>query len=181
MLGSLEPTAFVKTILSFREMCEDLLLERVVVVRQLSSSTSCKCIVRKKFVDESGIRVRYDRYIAKVVIDGTINYTPISFDAINSVCALPEPSKNTELFNLLYALNEETRGCIKQEWDNIRWNNYYPRCRSLLSWAVLQLHNSIYLRIGTGIVGREMCHKPYEEATPQLLSMWECMLLCLIL
>ena len=41
-----------------------------------------KCIVRKRFVDESGIRDRYERYIAKVVIDGTINYNPISFDAI---------------------------------------------------------------------------------------------------
>ena len=63
------------------------------------------------------------------VIDRTINCTPISFDAIHSVCALPEPSKNTELFDLLYTLNEETRGCLKQEWDNLRWNNYYPRCR----------------------------------------------------
>ena len=88
-----------------------------------------KCIVRKRFVDESGIRERHDRYIAKAVIDGTINYTPISFEAIHSVCALPEPSKNTVLFNLLYTLNEETRGCIKQEWNNIRWNNYYPHCR----------------------------------------------------
>ena len=74
-----------------------------------------KCIVRKKFVDELGIRVRYERYIAKAVIDGTINYTPISFDAIHSVCAIPEPNKNLELFNLLHTLNEETRGCIKQE------------------------------------------------------------------
>ena len=93
-----------------------------------------KCIVRKEIVDESGIRERYERYIAKAVIDETINYTPISFDAIHSVCALPEPNKNTELFNLLYTLKEktlkeETRGYIKQEWDNIRWNNYYPRCR----------------------------------------------------
>ena len=38
---------------------------------------------------------RYERYIAKDVIAGPINYTPISFDAIHSVCALPEPSKNT--------------------------------------------------------------------------------------
>ena len=72
-----------------------------------------KCIVRR-FVDESGIRERYECYISKAVIDGTINYTPISFDAIHSFCALPEPSKNTELFNLLYTLNEETRGCIKK-------------------------------------------------------------------
>ena len=71
-----------------------------------------KCIVRKRFVDESGIRERYERYIAKAVIDGTINYTPISFDAIHSVCALPEPSKNTELCNIIYTLNEETRGGI---------------------------------------------------------------------
>ena len=84
---------------------------------------------KKRFVDESGIRKRYERYIAKAVIDGTINNTPISFDAIYSVCALPEPSKNTELFNLIYTLNEEKRGCIKQEWGNLRWNNYYPRCR----------------------------------------------------
>ena len=34
-----------------------------------------------------------------------------------------------QLFNLLYTLNEETQGCLKQEWDNLRWNNYYPRCR----------------------------------------------------
>ena len=88
-----------------------------------------KCRVRWRFVDESGIRERYERYISKAVIDGTINYTPISFDPIHSVCALPEPSKNTELFNLLYTLNDETRGCLKQEWDNLRWNNYYPRCR----------------------------------------------------
>ena len=54
-----------------------------------------KCRVRKRFVDESGIRERYERYTAKAVIDGTINYTPISFDAIHSVRALPEPSKNT--------------------------------------------------------------------------------------
>ena len=31
-----------------------------------------------------------ERYIAKTVIDGTINYTPISFDATHSVCALPK-------------------------------------------------------------------------------------------
>ena len=31
-----------------------------------------KCIVRKRFVDESGIRELYERYIAKAV-----NYTPI--------------------------------------------------------------------------------------------------------
>ena len=80
-------------------------------------------------MDESGIRERYECYISKAVIDGTINYSPISFDAIHSVCALPETSKNTELFNLLYTLNEETRGCLKQECDNLRWNNYYPRCR----------------------------------------------------
>ena len=67
-----------------------------------------KSRVRRRFVDESGIRERYERYIAKAVIDGTINYTPISFNAIHSVCALPEPS-------LLYTLNEETRCCIKQE------------------------------------------------------------------
>ena len=77
----------------------------------------------------SGIRERYEHYIAKAVIDRTINYTSISFDAIHSVCALPKPSKFTELFNLLYTLNEETRGCIKQKWDNLRCNNYYPRCR----------------------------------------------------
>ena len=64
--------------------------------------------VRRRFVDESGIRERYERFIARAVIDGTINYTPISFDAIHSVCASPEPSKNTELFNLLHTLNEET-------------------------------------------------------------------------
>ena len=73
-----------------------------------------KCRVRWRFVDESGIRERYERYISKAVIDGTINYTPISFDAIHSICALPEPSKNTEIFNLLYTFNEETRGCLKQ-------------------------------------------------------------------
>ena len=72
-----------------------------------------KCLVWKRFVDESGITERYDRYIAKAVIDGSIIYTQISFDAIHSVCALPEPSRNTELFNLLYTLNEVTRGCIK--------------------------------------------------------------------
>ena len=66
-----------------------------------------KCIVRKRFVDESGIRERYERY--KAVINGTINYTPIS----------SQPSKNTELFNLLYTLNEETRGCIMQEWNDL--------------------------------------------------------------
>ena len=59
-----------------------------------------KCRVRRRFVDELGITERYERYIAKAVIDGTINYTLISFDAIHSFCALPEPSKNTELFNL---------------------------------------------------------------------------------
>ena len=37
MLGSLEPTTVVKTILSFLEMCEDLSLERVDVGRQRSS------------------------------------------------------------------------------------------------------------------------------------------------
>ena len=47
----------------------------------------------KRFVDESGIRERYERYIAKAAIDGTINYIPISFH---------------ELFNLLYTLNEKT-------------------------------------------------------------------------
>ena len=73
-----------------------------------------KCRVRWRCVDEYGIRERYGRYISKAVIDGTIN----------SVCALPEPSKNTDLFNLLYTLNEETRGYLKQE-----GNNYYPRCR----------------------------------------------------
>ena len=57
-------------------------------------------------VDVSGIRERYERYIAKAVIDA-------GFDAIYSVCALPEPRKNTELFNLLCTLNEDTRGCIK--------------------------------------------------------------------
>ena len=88
-----------------------------------------KCRVRKRFVDELGIRERYDRYIAKAVIDETINYTPISFDAIHSISALPESSKNTDLFNLLYMLNDETRGCVKQRWDKIRWNNYYPCCR----------------------------------------------------
>ena len=62
----------------------------------------------KRFVDKSGIREWYDRYIAKAVIDGTINYTPISFDAIHSVCALPEPSKNTALINLRYPSNEKT-------------------------------------------------------------------------
>ena len=88
-----------------------------------------KCRVRKRFVDELGIRERYDCYIAKAVIDVTVNYTRISFDVIHSLCALPELSKNTDLFNLLYTLNDETRGCIKQEWDKIHWNNYYPRCR----------------------------------------------------
>ena len=57
-----------------------------------------KCIVWKRLVNESGITERYERYIAKAVIDGTINYTPISCDEIHSVCALPQPSKNTELF-----------------------------------------------------------------------------------
>ena len=90
-----------------------------------------KCRVRRRFVDESGIRERYERYILTTVIDGTINHTPISFDAIHSVCAFLEPSKN-KLFNLLYTLNDETQGCLKQEWDTLRWNNYYPRCRRCL-------------------------------------------------
>ena len=88
-----------------------------------------RCRVRKRFEDESGIRERYDRYMVKAVIDGTINYAPISFYAIHSVCAFPGPSKDTDLFNLLHTLNEDTRGCIKQEWEKIHWNNYYPRCR----------------------------------------------------
>ena len=88
-----------------------------------------KCRVRWRFVNEPGIRERYERYISKAVIDGTINNTPISFDAIYSVCALPELSKDTELFSLQYTLNEETRRCLRQEWDNLRWNIYYPRCR----------------------------------------------------
>ena len=46
----------------------------------------------------------------------------------------------------------------------------------LLSWGVLHLHSSLYLRIGTGTVGRQKCHMSYEDATPQLLSMWECTL-----
>ena len=46
-----------------------------------------KCRVRRRFADESRIRERYERYISKAVIDGTINYTPISFNAIYSVCA----------------------------------------------------------------------------------------------
>ena len=62
-----------------------------------------------RFVDELGIRERYERYIKEAVIDGTINYIPISFDAIHSVCALPGPSKNTELLNLLYTRLPETR------------------------------------------------------------------------
>ena len=57
---------------------------------------------------EPGIRERYERYISKTVIDGTINYTPITFDTIHSVCALPEPSTNTGIFDFLYTLNEET-------------------------------------------------------------------------
>ena len=40
MLGSLEPTV-VNTILSFLEICEDLLPERVEVGRQQSYLTSC--------------------------------------------------------------------------------------------------------------------------------------------
>ena len=60
------------------------------------------------------------------VIDGTINYTPISFNAIHSVCALPEPRKNTELFNLLYTLNEKTQGCLRQEWHNCTGINTIP-------------------------------------------------------
>ena len=67
-----------------------------------------------RFVDESGIRERYERYISKAVIDGTINYTLNSFDVIHSVCVLPDPSRKTDLFNLLYTLNEGTQGCIKQ-------------------------------------------------------------------
>ena len=41
MLGSLGPTTVIKIFLSFLEMCEDSLLERVDVGRQRSSSTSC--------------------------------------------------------------------------------------------------------------------------------------------
>ena len=41
MIGSLAPTTVAKTILSFLEICEDLLLERVDVGRQRSSSNSC--------------------------------------------------------------------------------------------------------------------------------------------
>ena len=132
-----------------------------------------KCILWNRFVYELGIRQRYDRYIAKAEIDGTNNYTPISFDAIHSDCALPEPSKNTELFNLLYTLNEETRGCVKQEWDSIRWNNYYPRCRRCFCPGLCYSCTipSIYE------LEQVQCHMSYEEATPQLLSMWECLTL----
>ena len=41
MLGSLEPITIAKPIIPFLEMCKDLLLERVDVGRQRSSSTSC--------------------------------------------------------------------------------------------------------------------------------------------
>ena len=34
-----------------------------------------KCTVRKRLLDESGTRERYERYVAKAVTDGTINYT----------------------------------------------------------------------------------------------------------
>ena len=34
-----------------------------------------ECRVLNGFVDELGIKVRYDRYIATAVIDGTINFT----------------------------------------------------------------------------------------------------------
>ena len=74
------------------------------MTRRGEDATQCR--VRWRFLNEPGIRERYERYMSKAVIDGTINYTPSSFDAIHSVCALPEPSKNTELFNLIYTLNE---------------------------------------------------------------------------
>ena len=108
---------------------ENLALVASICITSRWGRMQLKCRVRQKFVDESGIREPYERYISKAVINGTINYTPISFDAIHSDCVLPESSKNTELFNLLYTFNEETRGCLKQEWDNLRWNNYHPRCR----------------------------------------------------
>ena len=76
-----------------------------------------KCRVRKRFVHEPGIRERYEHYIAKAVIDGTVNYT--AFAAIHSTCALPELNRNTTLFNLLHTLNVETRGCVKKDWNKI--------------------------------------------------------------
>ena len=126
----------MKVELLYLEQCNVIWLNREssvgsfrLVTRRGGVRVQLKCRVWRRFVDESEIRERYERYIAKAVIDETINNTPISFAAIHSVCAHREPSKNTELCNLLYTLNEETRGCLKQEWDNLRWNNYYPRCR----------------------------------------------------
>ena len=133
--------------------------------------------VRRRFADESGIRERYERYISKAVIDGIINYTPISFDAIHSVCALPEPRKNTELFDILYTLNEETRDCLKQEWDNLRWNNYYPRCRRCFCPGLCYSCTIPFIYESEQGQWEDRCViMPYEEATPQLLPMWECIL-----
>ena len=51
-----------------------------LVTRRGGIRMQLKCRVRRRFVQESGIRERHERYIAKAVIDGTINYTPISYD-----------------------------------------------------------------------------------------------------
>ena len=122
-----------------------------------------KRIVRKRFVEESGIREWYERYIGKAVIYGTINYTPISFDLCTSTTL-------HEIFILQYTLNGETRGRIKQEWDHIRWNNYYPRCRRCFCPGLCYscTISSIY----------ELEQVQWKEsgkidASPQLLPMWE--------
>ena len=55
-----------------------------------------KCRVRRRIIDESGIRERYERYISKAVIDGIINYTP-KFAVCMSFLDIKDPAKRTAL------------------------------------------------------------------------------------
>ena len=100
-----------------------------------ASSVGSFRLVTRRGEDATQVRWRFVESVRTLHIKSCNreNYTPISFDAIHSVCALPEPGKNKELFNLLYTVNEETRGCLKKECDNLRWNNYCPRCRRCFS------------------------------------------------
>ena len=84
----------MKVELVYLKQCNAIWLNRVNLVPGASDwyhvvvRMQFKCRARWSFVDESRIRERCERYISEAVIDGTINDTPISFDAIHSVCAL---------------------------------------------------------------------------------------------
>ena len=90
---------------------------------------SITAIATSEFTDTADNQDRAARCLSMAIPDYVVDVVWTSIYARDALCTMIDIRNNNELYNSIHMLNSETRSCIRSEWDIIRWNNTYNRCR----------------------------------------------------